>query len=960
MDIFQVYNRQQNTWVDENIELMPSWSESWVLDKTTDSASVKLKYKSLIAPNWVKGDWCRILHLEGEDTGATYEKRVLTAKYNQPALIQWENVQVTNGYKVRFFTDSEIPLSFKFYISGYLGGNVVVSSEATIWSNHDYTNSDTFTSVSGVVVEGAKEFIYVPKNHEQYIIKDISKIYDKINNEIDIQITLQEPIEMASGINCETMSFTNQISKVVDGITYEHEALNHLSVLEKILKVTPANNDDYVNQTRQQRKSWFNRIKIADGILLMNLPFNDETINESTIYEILLNKYDSSVGRTPVIYFDINPSTDLPNNTNRDEYILCFERQDGFEKEEVELGSLLGNTNQVTENSSGENFVEGLISNYDNLSPNNNIYTPAEVLWLVPEVDTNNRLLDNFTDTKGEWVLKLPHNIKKVNSVVRYLLKIDTYYSGVGSREYISNTSLHEIKNFNEENLIFEEKQYKASQLYYEQPDCVWYSEGENLIHLNEAHYVTTNSEGQLDGANERIWIYQIIYEPLINGRFDLGKDYQMSINQIEAQIDNEKFSKYLKNYINSLNKTDLTIVKTIENFGDVVDIGTRVIGDNKTYIITNVSIQNRGFVYDVVYQLNENHIRKNDNIEAPQEIRRNIEIGIDATKERKSMFCKEFKLSLVNVDNNLTNEEKQNFLSCLFKTYNSGNYPQLAYLKLKSSVPFVSSETTQLELLCEIARFVINDTICFNFRFFDNAEAGKKKILQHKVHTIALSGTLIERSVDFYGMPKEQSPILYTDYFGEFEGFDVKLLNINGLDYITLDEGDNDTERVEYIDNIHKMINSMASFPLASSIDASQIENPVIEVNNINYYKDMLDTFNYTLGYHIESDNNIVVCDNLIKNNVLMTTNKKQLKYIQTRTRNMTEQDYLNERINYATTEITSSTYNNGEFVITFPQKDVAKSVLLLDEDKNVLLIINDFDKTTNNTTFNEIRLYC
>lgn len=954
MDIFQVYNRQLNTWVDENIELMPSWSENWVLDKTTDNASVKLKYKGLIAPNWVKGDWCRILHLEGEDTSATYEKRVLTAKYNQPALIQWENVQVTNGYKVRFFTDSEIPLSFKFYISGYLGGNVVISSEATIWNNHDYTNNDTFTSVSGVVVEGGKEFIYVPKNHEQYIIKDISKIYDKINNEIDIQITLQEPIEMASGINCETMSFTNQINKVVDGITYEHEALNHLSVLEKILKVTPANNDDYVNQTRQQRKSWFNRIKIADGTLLMNLPFNDETINESTIYEILLNKYDSSVGRTPVIYFDINPSTDLPNNTNRDEYVLCFERQDGFEKEEVELNSLLGDTNQVTENASGENFIEGLISNYDNLSPNNNIYTPAEVLWLVPEVDTDKRILTEFdTAGTGSWVLKLPHTIKKVNSVKRYYLKVVTNFAGgLESLEHNVEDFAKKVVNSVETNLIFEEKQYKANEDYYNNPNCVWYKEGDNLIHLNEVYY---NSVAYTSGST-KMWIYQVEYEPLVSGRFDLGKDYQTQVNQVSSQIDNEKFSKYLKNYMDSLNKTDLTIVKTIENFGDVVDIGTRVVGDSKTYIITNVSIQNRGFVYDVVYQLNENHTRKSDNIEAPQEIRKNIEIGIDATKERKTMLSKNVKLSLSEVSGNDNYIERSCLFSSLFKTYNSDNYPQLAYLTLKSKYPFVSSGTTSINLIIEISRHIINNTICFNFKFIDNAEAGKRKELQKHQN----SGGVALDIPYYYGMPQNQYPILYTDIFGEIETFDLKLIKVNGVDLSTYDSGITGQELIDYLNEVYSIITSITNYPLADGISAEDINNPICEVDNINYYKDMLETLNYTLGFHVDTDENIILSDNLLKNNVLMTKNKKQLKYIQTRTRNMTEQDYLNDRIGYTTTEITSSTYNNGEFVITFPQKNVAKSVLLLDEDKNVLLIINDFDKTTNNTTFNEIRLYC
>ena len=65
--------------------------------------------------------------------------------------------------------------------------------------------------------------------------------------------------------------------------------------------------------------------------------FNDDTFSEPTLYGILLDKYDNLLGRTPVIYFDINGETDKPFTKERTEYVLDFLRQDGFDKKESSM-----------------------------------------------------------------------------------------------------------------------------------------------------------------------------------------------------------------------------------------------------------------------------------------------------------------------------------------------------------------------------------------------------------------------------------------------------------------------------------------------------------------------------------------------------------------------------------------------------------------------------------------------
>lgn len=950
MDIFQVYDREENSWNDDNIRLIPAWSENWVIDKTTDNLSVKLKYLGNEKPNWRKGDWCRMLHLSDNETGATYTPVYTYNSYDKPALISWEIIETNGGYQVKFSTENEESLPFEYHVFGDLWGNVEVSSKAWVWKGNDFTLDDVFTSINRVVVESAEEVVYIPKNHEQFIIKDITIVKDHLNDEFDIQLTLVEPIEMANGILCETMSFTNQISKVVDNVTYSHEPLNHYSVLEKILKVTPANNDDYENSERKDRKAWFNRIKIVDGLLLKNIPFNDETYSEPSLYEILLNKYDSSVKRTPVIYFDM-AENDVPNNLDRAEYILQFERQDGFGKKEVELDSLLENNTQIIHNCSGDNFIDGVVSNYDNLNSNVSVYLPSQELWAIPHVNNEERNLTNYTKPlDADWVIETPHAIKKVVSVKRYLVKNSFVYEAQtgATSGYVVNANIKKFEDANingkSTNAIFEEKQYVASDLY-KNKDCVWYVEGDNKIHINEVYYDKLNeSTGTVVSVISQLFLYQIIYEPMISGRYDLGLDIQTPINQVDAQIDSEKFSEYLKSYVQSTNKSDLIIHKTLENFKDIYETGTRVVKDNKNYIITSVGIQNRGYEYDVVYQLNENHFRKNDSIEAPKEIRRNIEIAIDSTKERKSMLNSNVCLSLNSVDKENIFNKKDIFSSLLLNSTEINRYPQLVILELKSKNPFVSGFKNNIKLLCGIARYIVNDTICFNFKFFDNAEAGKEKLLQ-------LHG-------DMVGTPSEQSPILYTDIFGEFEKFNLTFCNINAGNITEYESGTSE-ENLQFIKKIAKLSKVMAKYPILEE-ELVETKDIITTINGINYYKDMLDTFNYTIGVHIETDNNMILSDNLLQNSILMTATPKQLKYIQFYDRNVDLNDLRDINNDTRLYNVQSSVFEDNCFTITFAEHNKCKSVVLLDEDENPLIIFNDFDKTIIDEKFSEIKIYC
>lgn len=865
MEKFEVYNRKLNKWDSENISIVPGWSENWVLDKTTDTMSLKLKYKSTAEPNFNVGDWCRILHAETP----TYESILI--KENEQA--------------------------------------------------------------------------YKPLNHEQYIIGDITLVENKIAGEWDCQLKLKEPIEITSGILCETMSFTNQISKTVDDVVYKHEPLNHLSVLEKILKVTPANND--------LQKSWWSRIKICNRVFLENIPFNDETYSEPSLYNILMDKYDSSVGRTPVLYFDMNPETDLPNDLKRETYVLNFERQDGFDKEDIELSELTNGHNEIIINKSDENFTDGLVSNYDNLSLENASIYVSEDLWAVPEINNNDRDLKGYdiNSENGIWVLRTQHNIKKILSIERLNLVIE-YYLGSDAKTHLKRTT-EDVTD-----LVLEKKQYIASEKYNTR-NAIWFEEGTNIIHLNDYYYYNNEGYDVLAGQYkiQNLKLYRIKYEPLVSGRYDLGQDYQTPINQVDSQIDSGKFGGYLKDYFASMNKADIIVQKTVDNFADIKEVGTRVIDGDKTYIITNVSIQNRSYDYEVIYQLNENHIRKSDLIVAPQEIRKDIAIGIDATKERKSMLNLKLKLGLSSFISNNWGDNylfKQRIVSILS---NKGIFHiagEIAKLDIISNLTNENNETIPYNIsrLCEIARYNIGNTFCFNMRYFDNAEAGKQKEL-------ALTLDVLEGDDVKLGSVNNQLPVLYTDPFGEFEKFNLNFINtwVEKLPDVDVTAGSGSW--AEELLKTQKAISPLVNYPTTDGLENLDVRS-VLTIDNINYYKDMLDTFNYTIGITIEPEKNIILCKNFFKNNSLIKTQTESdlIARIKTYDRNLTENDYKTVK-EIESSDITYTNLSDGILSIGFNELNTPKCFVLVDGNDEPLMIVNDYDKIRYKNTFYQIQFF-
>lgn len=779
MAFLQVFDRKNKAW-SSLYSLEVGYSESFVLDKTTDTAKdINFIYDGENPPEWNKDDWVRIIHPQAGESGA--------ATYN---------------------------------------------SDGT------------------------------PKNHNQYIIGGIQCVAIKIYKQWRISMSLLEPIERFRGVIGEVLAFTNQTEKKVkvgnNTYTYRKKAYNHYTALERWLKITPANND--VN------KSWLSRIKISNNDIdfLKSLPFGDQVINGRSLYEVLLDIYDSSTGRTPVAYFDIKTygeGAGLPYNLDRDEYYLRFERQDGFDKDEIDLDDL--RTNCKDEAYTKENSTTGIYSDVENLSTANGLLLPAQRLFIVPEVDTDERSTKDYNEaTSDSWILRTPYPIKRIVSAKKLEMKSQRVFSLL--IKYPSKTTLTDVTD-----KTFEEKEYLAlTSDPSTDTGILKYKEGENKIHVRGYRYVD-------DVLNDTALVYQIEYLPLLNPRLQLGENENAeSLNQTDGQVDSEKYASFLSQYLEGQNKADLTIIKTYDNYYDFSNhIGRRVFAKNgKVYMITNLTYINRNYQYDVIYQLNEGHFRKNRNYQADAEIRKNIAIPYSDIQERKSTMLQKFKIGVTTQSNSLDtiSVDKKAVISALCpQKVDSKLYPQIVLYEGRSTLSRGGDIDDLINYkIAHLAKFSFGNQIHLHYKFFDNAEAGKQK--QSEARRMQTP-----QDINYLGSVTAQLPVLYTDYFGEVQTVSSYFTNIEIDDITDIDEGDSlatKNKLVAYYWKIKAMPDIVQDTSVETQTVAEQVaelkNNAVAKVEDKVLLKDQLEQLNENYIIEIDggSDNDIIVTNELIR----------------------------------------------------------------------------------------------
>lgn len=866
----QIFDRKTGQW-SKRYSLQPGFSESWVLDKTTDSGkNFIFHYEGIEPPEFDNMDWVRVLNLQSENESAIY---------------------TTEG---------------------------------------------------------------LPLNHVQYLISDFQLEEQPTKEQWKITLVLTEVIERTTGIMGELLTYTNQtervVSELIDNQTittkYIKQPYNHLTALERFLKVTPANTN--------LQDSWYSRIKILDSEWLVSLPFTNTTFNELSLYNILLDNYDSSTGQTPVMYFDIDPIMDLPRDLSRDCYLLKFERQDGFDKPILEYKDLIKDCAARTISKSRANYATGLVSNIDNLVAENVINFPAQSLYAVPEV--NRDIRNTVGIGQGDdWVIRFPHPIKRILKIEELELGGRRTSNLVGTLSYQLERNHKDLTNY-----VLERQQYLAADPNGDPTidmNWIWFEEGKNTLHIKRHSAGATGTAAW--GSTTKM--YYVEYEPFVNCRIELGNmNFTQQINQTSAQPSAAKFGAFTAQYLIGMNKADITIEKNYDEFDyDIFKdhIGCRVKDGDKEYMITAMSYINRNLQYYVIYQLNENHLRKNNDYEASREVRTDTAIAIDATKERRTHIKQTVKLSFSPLEQSTHNQfliDKKILLSALLPNQiDEKYYPQLALMQMNSKLQKEGGEIIDYEktLIANVAQFIFDKQVCVNIQYFDNAEAGRRK---ESTISIRLNYPSAGDTSSYYFInTMRQVPVLYTNPFGEVEKLSVSLSSISlSLPNIT------STNSIEF----NRTLDTFRTMQALPSIPNEEIKNEILNnkcalINEINYYKDQLETANIASSFEAQSSE-MIVCGDLLANSRLMkqidgADSALKVYYFNQR---QNESDLLNGQSRNITSiaEEASIKFNLP------PISNEVQSIVICTQNNKKLLIINNIsDKIREELSMGRLRIY-
>lgn len=314
-----------------------------------------------------------------------------------------------------------------------------------------------------------------------------------------------------------------------------------------------------------------------------------------------------------------------------------------------------------------------------------------------------------------------------------------------------------------------------------------------------------------------------------------------------------------MQNYLDGMAKADYTIQRTTEEPQKYLAyFGSRVKRGDKTYMITNIALRNRNFQYDVFFQLNENHIRKNMCYLAPQTIRANMAIQYSNIQNRQTHIRDNMVCSLnypdaaegVNIKY-LQNSARKAVFNVLLPhspvtaDLSENLYPQFAnIINDQQGDDVLSSE----ESSTNIAPFLVGNDICFNIKFLNNAISGKSK-----------EGVVIEENgaAVRFGRVSAQIPNLYTNSLGEVYKTSISLISVKDKrpeigEYKTKSAFDKAVSFVRSAGNVY-------AYNL-------QKDRTIIEIPKLNLQKDMIEEYNITYSLNVKGSKLITVYPEMLK----------------------------------------------------------------------------------------------
>ncbi len=266
--------------------------------------------------------------------------------------------------------------------------------------------------------------------------------------------------------------------------------------------------------------------------------------------------------------------------------------------------------------------------------------------------------------------------------------------------------------------------------------------------------------------------------------------------------------------------------------------------------MITQIAYKNIGVAgYNVFLQLNENHMRKNNAYTAPQTIRNNTAIATSNIKNRLTAIKQVIKVGAV--EQTATGYQflvdKRIAVSALRPNLiDSKYYPQVAlfkgYSKLFTDSGLTTTSDFNIVKLATVGKLLSGNQVNLLVTYFDNSEAGKYK--------------------DAPTTLPVQIPVLYTDPFGELQKIS---LIFSSVTTDAFNEGEYNDNEIIYNNRINAFI-IMANLPNISAEMQTELEtNSSVEVENLQYYKDMLEKFNMNVTIELEADKDCIVCGDFL-----------------------------------------------------------------------------------------------
>ena len=333
-------------------------------------------------------------------------------------------------------------------------------------------------------------------------------------------------------------------------------------------------------------------------------------------------------------------------------------------------------------------------------------------------------------------------------------------------------------------------------------------------------------------------------------------KDYSIikQYNQTSNMVDFGRATNDLQNYIDEMQSKDIIVRGIYTNKSKIFKVGT-ILRDDETnidYVITKESIEvNGNNNYEVIYQLNEEYIRRSEFVTADSDIR-DYEIPITNIVTRKKQFSMQIEFSYEDKDENRASGSLFNnlFSKTLFKDYTYTT----ALLKCVYKDGKVNYFTTPITPYISLN----SSSAYLNVKIDDNYIIGQTRKSKYTGKDILETYRSIDLRVWLDKSYEYYTPIRYTDLDGEIQDLEVILfkgdeLGLNSFGIVN-----------EAMPNGNIEVQDYRGQP-QSLYDAVALSNGAIRLNITDFMKDRYEKIQIGYGVYYRGDNDIELDESVV-----------------------------------------------------------------------------------------------